>query len=313
MFLLSDLKLFLISQMMLLYRLNNLYYLWIQEAQYLKYFYHFFLFALVSQHNFPVLKSYLELVQLIVVLQKVHFILFNSILCKYLTIVWKFTEAEKCIPENCWFYFSRRFTFFFSIQFCLNTCLFSLAQFFQKFTEAEKSIPENSQSPSGPRTPGNTCSVHCYKGAQLSQHPNPPLWSSVASKDFLCLIGNVCRGSKFPQMTFLRKYSLKPKYALDTLRGKEYPYALRPTNKPTGGKGSPCLGPGELTGLGERLRLLSIFPSLCHQGPREYHLPYSSEISKQAIKIILVFWCNYGFLKIKQQLSKILFECSWKI
>lgn len=32
----------------------------------------------MSQHNFPVLKSYLELVQLIVVLQKVHFILFNS-------------------------------------------------------------------------------------------------------------------------------------------------------------------------------------------------------------------------------------------
>ena len=62
----------------------------------------------MSQHNFPVLKSYLELVQLIVVLQKVHFILFNSLLFKMspiiiVTCVICFLNKEKSIK----FFFSR--------------------------------------------------------------------------------------------------------------------------------------------------------------------------------------------------------------
>ena len=124
--------------MMLLYSLNNLYYFWIWNTLVSKIFIlvissHFFFFLLlwVSICFSRALKSDLELNLLILCLQR--FILSSS------------------------------------IQFCLNTYLCSLAQFFQKLTEFERHVPENSQRPSASPLPGNTCSGHYYKGAQLSQ------------------------------------------------------------------------------------------------------------------------------------------------
>lgn len=118
----------------------------------------------------------------------------------------------------------QRFILSSSIQFCLNTYLCSLAQFFHKLTELKRHVPENSQRPSVSPLPGNTCSGH-YKGAQLSQ---APLQSWLESMHSLFLILNVGSDSKFPPKDFFSwKKWVNLRYLLDTLHGKEYLYFFR--------------------------------------------------------------------------------------
>ena len=79
------------------------------------------------------------------------------------------------------------------------------------------------------------------------------------------------------------------RYLLDTLHGKEYPYILRPTDRPAGGKGTLPSSLWRSQQFGEEVETCLSTPCGT-MSPGENHLPYSSEAAWQAIII------NYFFL-----------------